>query len=153
MKLSQHFSYQEFIKSQTALRMGIDNEPDDAQLYNMKMICLNILEPVRTTFDRPVIITSGFRSVKLCEAIGSSAKSQHAKGEAADFEIPGISNKEVADWIHENLPYDQLILEFFDGKDPNSGWIHCSHKANDNRGQYLIATKNKIGITEYSPAI
>jgi len=152
MKLSQHFSYQEFIKSQTALRKGINNEPDDTQLYNMKMICLNILEPIRTTFDRPVIITSGFRSVELCEAIGSSSKSQHAKGEAVDFEIPGVSNKEVADWIDENLPYDQLILEFFDGKDPNSGWIHCSNKANDNRGQYLIAFKNKQGKTEYASA-
>jgi zinc D-Ala-D-Ala carboxypeptidase len=152
MNLSPHFTYQEFIKSQTASRMGIENEPDDTQLYNMKMLCLNILEPVREAFDKPVIITSGFRSVKLCEAIGSSPKSQHANGEAADFEIPGVSNKELADWIHENLPYDQLILEFYDGKDPNSGWVHCSHKGT-NRGQYLIATKNKLGITEYSKAI
>ena len=151
MKLSQHFSYQEFIKSQTAARKGIKNEPDDTQLYNMKMVCMNILEPIRTTFERPVIITSGFRSPELCVAIGSSTNSQHAKGEAADFEIPGVSNKEVADWIDENLPYDQLILEFFDGKDPNSGWIHCSHKANDNRGQYLVAFKNKQGKTEYAP--
>ena len=135
MKLSQHFSYQEFIKSQTAARKGIKNEPDDAQLYNMKMICANILEPVRDNFGGPVIITSGFRSPELCVAIGSSTNSQHAKGEAADFEIPGTSNKEVADWIHANLVYDQLILEFFDGKDPNSGWIHCSHKGNDNRKQ------------------
>jgi hypothetical protein len=152
MKLSQHFSYQEFIKSQTAARKGIKNEPDDAQLYNMKMICANILEPVRDNFGGPVIITSGFRSPELCVAIGSSTNSQHAKGEAADFEIPGTSNKDVADWIHENLVYDQLILEFFDGKDPNSGWIHCSHKGNDNRKQYLIAFKNKQGKTEYAPA-
>ena len=152
MKLSQHFSYQEFIKSQTASRKGIKNEPDDAQLYNMKMICANILEPVRDNFGGPVIITSGFRSPELCVAIGSSTNSQHAKGEAADFEIPGTSNKDVADWIHENLVYDQLILEFFDGKDPNSGWIHCSHKGNDNRKQYLIAFKNKQGKTEYAPA-
>ena len=153
MKLSQHFSYQEFIKSQTAARKGIKNEPDDAQLYNMKMICANILEPVRDNFGGPVIITSGFRSPELCVAIGSSTNSQHAKGEAADFEIPGTSNKDVADWIHENLVYDQLILEFFDGKDPNSGWIHCSHKGNDNRKQYLIAFKNKQGKTEYASAI
>jgi len=152
MKLSQHFSYQEFIKSQTALRKGINNEPDDTQLYNMKMICLNILETIRTTFDRPVIITSGFRSVELCEAIGSSSRSQHAKGEAVDFEIPGVSNKEVADWIHANLVYDQLILEFFDGKDPNSGWIHCSHKGNDNRKQYLIAYKDENNKTKYAQA-
>ena len=152
MKLSQHFSYQEFIKSQTAARKGIKNEPDDAQLYNMKMVCMNILEPIRTTFERPVIITSGFRSPELCVAIGSSTNSQHAKGEAADFEIPGVSNKEVADWIHENLPNDQLILEFFDGKDPNSGWIHCSHKP-ENRGEYLIAYKDENNRTKYAPAI
>jgi len=152
MKLSQHFSYQEFIKSQTALRKGINNEPDDAQLYSMKMVCMNILEPIRTTFERPVIITSGFRSPELCVAIGSSTNSQHAKGEAADFEIPGVSNKEVADWIHENLPNDQLILEFFDGKDPNSGWIHCSHKP-ENRGEYLIAYKDENNRTKYAPAI
>ena len=152
MKLSQHFSYQEFIKSQTATRKGIKNEPDDTQLYNMKMVCMNILEPIRTTFERPVIITSGFRSPELCVAIGSSTNSQHAKGEAADFEIPGVSNKEVADWIHENLPNDQLILEFFDGKDPNSGWIHCSHKP-ENRGEYLIAYKDENNKTKYAPAI
>jgi len=140
MKLSQHFSYQEFIKSQTATRKGISNEPDDSQLYNMKMICANILEPVRVHFGKPVIITSG------------STNSQHAKGEAADFEIPGVSNKELADWIHDNLPYDQLILEFFDGKDPNSGWVHCSHKS-ENRGQYLIAYKDENNKTKYAPAI
>ena len=152
MKLSQHFSYQEFIKSQTATRKGISNEPDDTQLYNMKMICANILEPVRIHFDKPVIITSGFRSPELCVAIGSSTNSQHAKGEAADFEIPGVSNKELADWIHDNLPYDQLILEFFDGKDLNSGWVHCSHKP-ENRGQYLIAYKDENKKTKYAPAI
>jgi len=153
MNLSPHFTYQEFIKSQTAMRMGISNEPDDAQLYNMKMLCLNILEPVRAEFGKPVTITSGFRSPELCVAIGSSKNSQHAKGEAADFEIAGIPNKEVADWINEYLYYDQLILEFYNPKDPNSGWIHCSHKGSNNRKDYLIATKNKIGMTEYSPAI
>ena len=152
MKLSQHFSYQEFIKSQTATRKGISNEPDDSQLYNMKMIFANILEPVRVHFGKPVIITSGFRSPELCVAIGSSTNSQHARGEAADFEIPGVSNKELADWIHDNLPYDQLILEFFDGKDPNSGWVHCSHKP-ENRGQYLIAYKDENNKTKYAPAI
>ncbi len=116
------------------------------------MICANILEPVRVHFDKPVIITSGFRSPELCVAIGSSTNSQHAKGEAADFEIPGVSNKELADWIHDNLPYDQLILEFFDGKDPNSGWVHCSHKS-ENRGQYLIAYKDENNKTKYAPAI
>ena len=138
MKLSQHFSYQEFIKSQTAARKGIKNEPDDAQLYSMKMVCMNILEPIRTTFERPVIITSGFRSPELCVAIGSSTNSQHAKGEAADFELPGFDNKEVAEWVRSNLNFDQLILEYYTPDDPSSGWIHCSVVEENNRKECLV---------------
>ena len=150
MKLSQHFSYQEFIKSQTAARKGIKNEPDDAQLYNMKMICANILEPVRVHFDKPVIITSGFRSPELCVAIGSSTNSQHAKGEAADFEIPGVDNRELALYIKNELDYDQLILEFYKDNEPTSGWIHCSYSTNHNRQQSLRAQRVD-GKVSYTP--
>ena len=150
MKLSQHFSYQEFIKSQTATRKGISNEPDDTQLYNMKMICANILEPVRVHFDKPVIITSGFRSPELCVAIGSSTNSQHAKGEAADFEIPGVDNRELALYIKNELDYDQLILEFYKDNEPTSGWIHCSYSTNSNRNQSLRAQRVD-GKVVYTP--
>ena len=136
MKLSKNFSLDELTKSQTALRMGIDNEPTPGDLYNLSQLCDNILQPVREHFGKPVTVSSGYRSVALCEAIGSSAKSQHAKGEAADFEIMGIENKEVAVWIRDNLDFDQLILEFYKDGEPSSGWIHCSYSDN-NRGSVL----------------
>jgi len=136
VKLSKNFSLDELTKSQTALRMGIDNEPTPGDLYNLTQLCDNILQPVREHFGKPVTVSSGYRSVALCEAIGSSAKSQHAKGEAADFEIMGIDNKEVAVWIRDNLDFDQLILEFYKDGEPSSGCIHCSYSDN-NRGSVL----------------
>jgi zinc D-Ala-D-Ala carboxypeptidase len=136
VRLSKNFSLDELTKSQTALRMGIDNEPTPGDLYNLSQLCDNILQPVREHFGKPVTVSSGYRSVALCEAIGSSAKSQHAKGEAADFEIMGIDNKEVAVWIRDNLDFDQLILEFYKDGEPSSGWIHCSY-SDDNRGSVL----------------
>jgi zinc D-Ala-D-Ala carboxypeptidase len=136
VRLSKNFSLDELTKSQTALRMGINNEPTPGDLYNLSQLCDNILQPVREHFGKPVTVSSGYRSVALCEAIGSSAKSQHAKGEAADFEIMGIDNKEVAVWIRDNLDFDQLILEFYKDGEPSSGWIHCSYSDN-NRGSVL----------------
>lgn len=136
MKLSRNFSLNELTKSQTALRMGIDNNPTPEDLYNLHLLCDNILQPVREHFGRAVTISSGYRSEDLCVAIGSSRKSQHAKGQAADFEIAGVDNKEVAEWIRDTLDFDQLILEFYEDGEPSSGWIHCSY-AEDNRGSVL----------------
>jgi len=99
-----------------------------------------------------VTVSSGYRSPELCIAIGSKTTSQHAKGEAADFEIFGVSNKELADWIHNNINYDQLILEFWSPEDPNKGWIHCSYSRDNNRKQYLRAYKNE-GKTKYEPVV
>ena len=123
MNLTRNFSLLELTKSDTAIRKGIDNNPNADQVEKLKALCENILQPVRDHFGR-VKVTSGFRSVELCTAIGSSANSQHAKAEAADYECPGVDNAELADWIHNNLPYDQLILEFYTPGEPNSGWIH-----------------------------
>lgn len=136
MKLSRNFSLGELTKSQTALRMGIDNNPTPEDLYNLHLLCDNILQPLREHYGRPVTISSGYRSEDLCVAIGSSRKSQHAKGQAADFEVMGVDNKEVAEWIRDVLDFDQLILEFYKDGEPNSGWIHCSY-AEDNRGSIL----------------
>ncbi len=94
--------------------------------------------------------SSGYRSPELCTAIGSKITSQHARGEAADFEIFGVSNKELADYINENLDYDQLILEYWKKEDPNSGWVHCSYTNGNNRKQYLRAYKED-GKTKYEP--
>ena len=127
MKLSEHFSLQELTKSSTAERRGIANEPDDEAVENLIMVCETILEPVREHYGIPFIPNSGFRCLELNRAIGSSDRSQHTTGEAVDFEVPSISNKEVALWVKENCKFDQLILEFYKEGDPASGWVHCSY--------------------------
>ena len=151
MNLSRNFTLSELTKSDTAIRKGINNNPNAEQIEKLKALCENILQPVRDHFGR-VKVTSGFRSVDLCLAIGSSQNSQHAKAEAADFECPGVDNTELADWIHKNLPYDQLILEFYTPGEPNSGWIHCSWIPNQPRASYLWAYRSE-GKTKYKPII
>ena len=141
MKLSENFTLDELTKSQEAIRLGILNEPNDEHITNLILLCKNILQPISNYFKIPVSISSGYRSAALCEAIGSSSKSQHTKGQAADFEIFGVHNKEVSDWIVQNLDYDQCILEFWNENEPNSGWVHCSYSVNGNRKQYLKAEK------------
>ena len=148
MKLTENFSLNELTKSQTAERKGIDNTPSTEHQENLKSLCEMILQPIRDHFGQVVSVSSGYRSPELCVAIGSSTQSQHARGEAADFEIFGVSNKELADWINENLYYDQLILEYWKESDPNSGWVHCSFSLNGNRKQYLRAYKEN-GATKY----
>ena len=151
MNLSRNFSLQELIKSDTAIRKGIDNNPNADQIEKLKALCENILQPVRDHFGR-VKVTSGYRSPELCSAIGSSVNSQHAKAEAADFECIGVDNAELADWINQNLPYDQLICEFYTPGEPNSGWIHCSYIPDQPRASYLWAYKFE-GKTKYKPII
>ena len=152
MKLTANFSLSELTKSQTAERKGIDNTPSAEHQENLKSLCTAILQPIRDHFSRVVTISSGYRSPELCEAIGSSSKSQHARGEAADFEIFGLSNKTLADYIDQNLHYDQLILEYWNESDPNSGWVHCSFAEGQNRKQYLRAYKED-GKTKYEPVL
>ena len=108
MNLSRNFTLQELIKSDTAIRLDINNNPNSGQIEKLKALCENILQPVRDHFGR-VKVTSGFRSEQLCLKIGSSVNSQHAKAEAADFECMGTDNAELADWIYANLNFDQLI--------------------------------------------
>ena len=145
--LTNNFSLEEMIQSQTALRNNLDNTPNESQIENLKGLCENILQPLRDYYQSPIKVTSGFRSEKLATLIGSKPTSQHCKGEAADFEIPGYDNKEVASHIKNNFDYDQLILEYYDESDKNSGWIHCSFKSSDNRKQNLI--KDKSGYKEW----
>ena len=137
MQLSKHFTLEEFEKSQTATRKGIINKAGSGEIKNLGDLCYEVLEPVRAKFDKPVTITSGYRSPELSEAIGSKATSQHCLGEAADFEIAGVSNLQVALWIENNVDFDQLILEFWKEGEPNSGWIHVSYKDGSNRKQVL----------------
>jgi len=151
MNLSRNFSLLELTKSDTAVRKGIDNNPNSDQIEKLKLLCENILQPVRDHFGR-VKVTSGYRSPELCIAIGSSVNSQHAKAEAADFECPGIDNAELADWIQKELSYDQLILEYYTPGEPNSGWIHCSWIAEQPRASFLHAYREN-GRTKYKPIL
>ena len=138
MQLSKHFSLSEFEKSSTATRLGIKNKAGSGEIKNLTDLCYAVLEPVRAKFEKPILVTSGFRSEELCVAIKSSKTSQHTKGQAVDFEIMGVSNLQVALWIQNNCDFDQLILEFWkEDEGANSGWVHCSYKEGSNRKQVL----------------
>ena len=152
MQLSKNFNLVEMTKSQTATRKGIDNTPSAEHQGNLQSLCMHVLQPIRDHFSQVVTVSSGYRSPELCTAIGSKITSQHAKGQAADFEIFGVSNKELADYINENLDYDQLILEYWNESDPNSGWVHCSYSESNNRRQYLRAYKED-GKTKYEQVL
>ena len=146
-RLSEHFTLQEMTRSQTASRKGIRNDPPAAAVRALTLLCENVLEKVRAHFDKPVIVSSGYRSPRLNRAIGGSASSQHCQGEAADFTVPGESNKAVCEWMERNLNYDQLIYEHGEG-----GWIHVSWSAHRMRNQELSA-KRVGGRTRYLPGI
>ena len=158
MKLTKNFSLAELTKSQTAERLGIKNEPNTEQVVRLTNLCENILQKVRNVHGI-VTVSSGFRCAQLSEAVGSKSTSAHcANGPdlvaAADFECIGsIGNYDLAVWISENLDFDQLILEFYDGVDPNSGWIHCSYKRDgSNRKDVLTALKQK-GKVKYEKGL
>ena len=151
MRLSKNFTLQEYTKSQTATRMGIDNTPGDEHLSKATALFENVVQKVRDQFG-VTVINSGYRGPELNKAIGGSERSQHCKGEAVDIECPGTSNYEVAKFIEDNLDYDQLILEFYTPGEPNSGWIHCSYTPDQPRKQFLHAFKSE-GKTKYKPII
>jgi len=139
-QLSKNFSLKELTKSGTAIRLGIENVPNKEQLINLTHLAINILQPVRDKFGS-TRVNSGLRVLELNRAIGSSDTSQHRKGEASDIECASVSNLELAKWIRDNLEFDQLILEAYDGVDPSSGWVHVSYRADGkNRKKSLTAT-------------
>lgn len=140
MNLSEHFTLEEATKSQTAIRLGIDNTPTASEIDRMKLVCREVLEPLRAHFGKPVVINSFYRCPRLNAEVGSKPSSQHTLGEAVDLEIPGIPNPEVAEWMRDNLTVDQLILEFYEPGKPNSGWVHVSYKDNACRQECLTIT-------------
>lgn len=137
--LSANFTVRELVKSQAATRRGIDNAPDLAQVTALRALCVSVLQPVRDRFGS-TSVSSGLRVPKLNRAIGGSKRSQHCRGEAADFEALAVGNPELAAWIRDNLDFDQLILEFAIPGYPRSGWVHCSY-SETNRRQVLTAVK------------
>jgi len=148
MNLSANFTLKELTKSDTATRLGLDNTPDAQALENLKTLCEKVLQPVREHFGKSVTVNSGYRSPESNAAVGGSKTSDHCKGQAADIEIAGVANADLAQWIMDNLEYTQLILEFYTSGIPDSGWVHVSYDPNNLKKQELTATK-VAGKTTY----
>ena len=151
MQLTENFTLSEFLISQTASRLGIDNTPTQQVVDNLRLLCENILQPLRLALG-PVVVSSGYRSPLLNKAIGGAANSQHMLGQAADIQIPGIGNDELARFIASQFQFDQVILEFYTLGEPDSGWVHVSYNLEGNRRQELTAVKQG-GKTVYLAGI
>ena len=148
MKLSPNFTLHEMTKSETALRLDLSNEPGPAEIESLRLLCEKVLQPVRDHFGKGVKVNSGFRHPDVNKAVGGSTTSDHCKAMAADIEIPGVPNAELAEWIKDNLEFRQLILEFYTPGIPDSGWVHVSYNKDDLKKQVLTATKEN-GKTIY----
>ncbi len=152
MKLTENFSLAEMIKSETALRYDMDNTPGEQEIAALKLLAEKVLQPVRNHFGKGVKVNSGFRHPEVNAKVGGSKTSDHCRGQAADIEIPGVANAELAQWIADNLEFRQLILEFYTPGIPDSGWVHVSYVAGDNKKQIMTAMKEN-GKTVYKPGL
>jgi zinc D-Ala-D-Ala carboxypeptidase len=160
MRLSKNFTLKELTKSDTALRLGIHNEPSKEGIYKLTLLATEILQPLRDRLGA-LRVTSGYRSFVLSEAIGSSSRSQHCRYEAVDlqyFKRGRMDNIKIYHALKElALPFDQVILEFGDATeyvDPeNPAWIHISYTVNNNRCQELVAYKDENNKTKYRTVI
>lgn len=152
MQLSKNFSLQEMIKSETALRHGMDNTPGTTEIANLVALCEKVLQSVRDHYAKGVKVNSGYRHPEVNAKVGGSKTSDHCKGMAADIEIPGLSNHELAEWISKNLEFTQVILEFYTPGVPDSGWVHVSYDPANLKKQELTAVKQD-GKTVYLPGL
>lgn len=157
-QLSPHFTLEELIRSDTAVRMGIDNTPTDQHKRFLILLCEKVLEPIRAHFNKPVRINSGYRSLALNMVVNPMTTtinrvSKHCYGQAADIEIDGIPNYDLAVWVRDNIPaFHQVILEFYTPGQPNSGWVHVSYIPDDLKKECLTATR-KDGKLSYVPGL
>jgi len=151
-QLTNNFSLAEMVKSETALRHGMDNTPGEAEIANLLSLCANVLQPVRGHYQKGVKVNSGYRSPDVNAKVGGSRTSDHTRGMAADIEIPGVANADLAGWIKENISFTQLILEFYTPGVPDSGWVHVSYDPANLKKQDLTATR-KDGKTVYLPGL
>jgi hypothetical protein len=151
MQLSTNLSLAEVTRSETAKRRGISNMPTPEHIENFKKLALNIFQPIREHFGKPILISSGYRSAELNKAIGGSLSSQHCSGEAIDIDMDGtdITNKQIFDYIKDNLNFDQMIWEF--GTDANPDWVHVSFAANRSQRKQILVAKKVNGKTTYIP--
>jgi hypothetical protein len=148
MNLTANFTLKELTKSDTATRLGLDNTPDEQALENLKTLCEKVLQPIREHYGKSVTVNSAYRSPESNAAVNGSKSSDHCKGMAADIEIVGVANADLAQWIMDNLDYTQLILEFYTPGIPDSGWVHVSYDPDNLKKQELTATK-VAGKTTY----
>lgn len=135
MRLSNHFFLHEFTKSATAARHGLENRPSDEVIHNLRLLCQNVLEPLRQQLHSPIVVTSGYRSPEVNQRVGGARKSQHIRGEAADIVLPTPLMAQAYMYIRDCLPFDQLIME--------RTWIHVSYKHGHNRHQEVIIKEDE----------
>ena len=152
MQLSKNFSLREMTKSETADRFNLDNTPPPEVVANLKVLCEKVLQPVRDHYAKTVRVNSGYRAPEVNAKVGGSKTSDHCQGQAADIEINGVANYDLAKWIVDNLTFRQVILEFYTPGIPDSGWVHVSFDAKDNKKQVLTAMKEN-GKTVYKPGL
>ena len=152
MNLTANFSLTEMVKSETALRHGMENTPGEAEIAALRLLCEKVLQPVRDHYGKGVKVNSGYRSPDVNSKVGGSRTSDHCLGQASDIEIPGVANADLAVWIMENLDYTQLILEFYTPGILDSGWVHVSYNPTNLKKENLTATK-KDGKTVYLPGL
>jgi len=148
MNLTANFTLSELVKSDTALRHDMDNTPGEKEIENLKRLAEKVLQPVREHYQRGVKVNSGYRSPEVNQKVGGSKTSDHCRGQAADIEIPGVPNADLAQWITENLDFTQVILEFYTQGVPDSGWVHISYDPENLKKQALTAVKQN-GKTVY----
>ena len=151
-QLTRNFSLHELTKSETAMRHDLDNTPGPVEIANLTTLAGKVLQPIRDHFAKGVHVSSGFRHPNVNAKVGSSRTSDHTKGMAADFEIPGVPNYELAEWVKDNLEFTQLILEFYSPGIPDSGWVHVSYDPGNLKKQVMTAVK-KDGKTVYLPGL
>jgi zinc D-Ala-D-Ala carboxypeptidase len=152
MNLTQNFTLSEMTKSGRLCDLVWLTTQPHTEIENMRLLCENVLQPVRNYYGMGVKVNSGYRHPLVNAKVGGSATSDHCTGFAADIEIPGIANADLAEWIKENCEFKQLILEFYTVGVPDSGWVHVSYDPSDNKKQVLTATK-KDGKTVYLPGL
>jgi hypothetical protein len=147
-QLSKNFSLAEMTKSEIAIRRDMDNTPDETVIANLQLLCEQVLQPLRDAYKLGIKVNSAYRSPDVNAAVGGVRTSDHCKGQAADIEIPGVPNAELAQYLADNFDYTQVILEFYTSGVPDSGWVHVSYDPNNLKCQVLTAVKQN-GKTVY----
>ena len=156
IKLTNNFYLKEFVISQVAERHGYMNEPNGKQIENLRLLCVNVLQPLRKIIKVSIFINSGFRSSDVNAAVGGRFNSQHLEGKAADFIVPSMNLIDVFNIVLQKLSFDQLIYEFgnqprLDGR-VEAGWIHVSWNGELNRKDVMLS-KKVYGKTVYGKVV